>query len=149
MILIYWIENMFKIRLIFLFKIYIKIQHFEKAKSLLRNAYKLKKKCAISSEIGHKLKHGKFRSWSFTELFIWIYQVFVFWFKKVINIIKSQKEINTVTSILEESDDSNASHQDKNIKLVKIYEKLGDSFCSIGLYELGVEQYIHQVILKC
>ena len=43
---------------LFTAEIYIKVQNFEKAKLLLRKAYRLKKKCLINPEITQKLKDG-------------------------------------------------------------------------------------------
>jgi hypothetical protein len=43
---------------LFTAEIYVKVQNFEKAKLLLRKAYRLKKKCLINSEITQKLKEG-------------------------------------------------------------------------------------------
>lgn len=38
----------------------MKVQNFEKAKILLRKAYKLRKKCLISPEIARKLNEGAY-----------------------------------------------------------------------------------------
>ena len=41
--------------------------------------------------------------------------------------------------------DTDDLQEEKNSKLIKIYEKLGDSYCAIGLYETGLENYFKQV----
>lgn len=103
--------------------IYLKnVQNFEKAKVLLRKAYKLRKKCHIDPSIIRKLK-------------------------EVMNIIKVEKEIHLVKSTNESGEDDNYI----DLKLLKMYEKLGDSFCNIGMYELGLRNYFEQLKLskKC
>jgi hypothetical protein len=59
-------------------------------------------------------------------------------------VIRSQKEINTMVN------QSNDGEKAKKLsefaeKLYKIYEKLGDSYCDLGLFELGVKNYFKQV----
>lgn len=98
----------------FVAEIYIKVQNFEKAKILLRKAYKLKEKCLISSEISKKLK-------------------------EIINVMNFEKEINIV---LAESHDIN---EEKSNRIYKLYEKLGDSYCNLGLYDLGLNSYFKQL----
>jgi hypothetical protein len=95
--------------------LYLKVQNFEKAKLLLKKAYQLKKKCLISHEVTRKLKD-------------------------VLNVIRSQKEINTMAADTNEDD-----KVDHNEKLYKINEKLGDSYCNLGIYELGLRSYFKQV----
>ncbi len=104
----------------FVADIYLRIHNFEKAKVLLRKAYKLKKKCHIDPSIKSKLK-------------------------EVMNIISIEKEIHLAGS------EKNEEDNDIDLKLIKLYEKLGDSFCNINIYELGLRNYIEQLKLakKC
>jgi translation initiation factor 2B subunit (eIF-2B alpha/beta/delta family) len=95
----------------------LRVQNFEKAKLLLKRAYKLKKKCLISPEVTRKLRD-------------------------VLNVIRSEKEIKL--SGTANRDDQN-DDLESNEKLNKIYEKLGDSYCNLGLYELGLTSYQEQV----
>lgn len=94
---------------------YMKVQNFEKAKILLKKAYQLRKKCLINPEITKKLKD-------------------------VLSILRLQKEL----LVLRESG-SNSSSTEVNGKMYKINEQLGDLYCNLALYELGLESYKKQV----
>lgn len=98
----------------------MKIQNFEKAKTLLRKAYKLRKKCLISQEIIAKLK-------------------------QVIEVIHLQRDLNVIDTDLVDSNIINID-MDKCLKVLKIYEKLGDNLCNLGLYEPGLKNYQKQVL---
>lgn len=104
----------------FVADIYLKIQNFEKAKILLRQAYKLKKKCHISSEIVTKLKN-------------------------VLKIVKNQKQISILNINFDNLNKELKSDLDKSMEVSKIYEKLADSYCYIGLYEQGLQTYLKQL----
>ena len=94
------------------------MQNLEKAKLLLKKAYHLRNKCLISPEVTYKLKN-------------------------VINVIRLQNEINKISNQNDPKAESNQN--DNNPKLVKIYEKQGDSYCNLALYELGLKSYFKQV----
>lgn len=94
---------------------YMKVQNFEKAKILLKKAYQLRKKCLINPEITKKLRD-------------------------VLSILRLQKEL----LVLRESS-TNTSNEELNGKIYKINEQLGDLYCNLGLYELGLESYKKQV----
>lgn len=86
---------------------------------MLRKAYKLRKKCLISSEITTKLK-------------------------QVIDVVHLQRELNSIDTDLLESNIINID-MEKWLKVLKIYEKLGDNLCNLGLYEPGLKNYQKQV----
>lgn len=106
----------------FVADIYLKIQNLEKAKVLLRRAYKLKKKCLINPEITRKLK-------------------------EVMNIMYIEKELVLFSSTgnLDLASLKVRSDENVDVKLIKAYEKLGDSYCNIGLYEMGLRNYFKQL----
>jgi len=104
----------------FVADLYLKIQNFEKAKILFRQAYKLRKQCLISPEIKTKLKH-------------------------VMNIVKLQKELSILNTNFEDLSKELKADLDKSLEVSKIYEKLADSFCYIGLYEQGLSAYFKQL----
>lgn len=64
-------------------------------------------------------------------------------------VIKLEKEINKEINIelsdCMDLDNTNASNEEKNNKLYIKYEKLGDLYCSLDLYELGLSSYLNQV----
>ena len=89
----------------------------------MRRAYKLRKKCQIDAAVTRKLK-------------------------EVMQIIKVEKELNLMQSAyLNEasSGGTEATPHEDVLKLMKIYEKLGDSYCNIGIYELGLKNYLEQL----
>jgi tetratricopeptide (TPR) repeat protein len=104
----------------FVADIYLKIQNLEKAKVLLKQAYKLRKKCHLDAGIVRKLR-------------------------EVMIIIKAEKELNLII------DEDATESSENDLKLLKIYEKIGDSFCNIGMYELGLKNYFEQLMIakKC
>jgi len=104
----------------FVADLYLKIQNFEKAKILFRQAYKLRKQCLISPEIKTKLKH-------------------------VMNIVKLQKELSILNTNFEDLSKELKADLDKSLEVSKIYEKLADSFCYIGLFEQGLGAYFKQL----
>ena len=64
----------------------------------------------------------------------------------MIKVVKLQKEIGNVkikSSFSEEDDQTQTS--ERNNSLYTLNEKLGDAFCNLGLYELGLNCYFEQV----
>jgi len=99
---------------------YLKIQNFEKAKILLRQAYKLRKQCLIGPEIKTKLKH-------------------------VMNIVRLQKKISILNTNFKDLGEELKMDLEKSLEVGKVYEKLADSFCYIGLYDQGLNTYLKQL----
>lgn len=64
--------------------------------------------------------------------------------KEVMNIIHLQNEINILYGQSTDLQDENLIEQ-TNDKIYRVYEKLGDSYCNIGLYDLGLNSYYKQV----
>lgn len=60
------------------------------------------------------------------------------------NVIELEKEVNQHIMELNESKE-NASGDDKTGKLYSVYEKLGDSYCNLSLFEMGLNSYFKQV----
>lgn len=64
-------------------------------------------------------------------------------------ILKVQKEICNIKITLgdDEPNRSQSSMNEKNDRLYALYEKVGDAYCNLGLYELGLNSYLEQVRL--
>lgn len=62
------------------------------------------------------------------------------------NVIKFQKEIN-LNKKLSIDDDQQKNSSEKNTLLYQAYEKLGDAYCNLGLYEQGLISYFEQVLI--
>ncbi len=120
---------------------YISESNFEKAKKLLKKAYKLKRKCLITSTIKTKLKHGEnpLRLILATKRFDHIKDPLrsktYCNYLKVIKIIKLNKQI----TLMEQNHGHNLA------KLSKLYEELSDSYCTLGNYNFGLNGYKKQV----
>ena len=64
---------------------------------------------------------------------------------KVIDIIHLNRELNSLDPDLIESISGINLDLEKSLKILKIYEKLGDNLCNLSLYELGLKNYQKQV----
>jgi hypothetical protein len=91
-------------------ELYIKIQNFEKAKVLLRQAYKLRRKILIGSEVASKLRH-------------------------VLSITKRLNELAILNTNFQNVSQLNSelrSDMERSSEVSKMYEKLADSYCYLG-----------------
>lgn len=61
------------------------------------------------------------------------------------NVVKLQKEINNLKLSDDDTNSENTNFTNKYKTLFMANEKLGDAFCSLGLYELGLKRYLEQV----
>ena len=66
----------------------------------------------------------------------------------VINMIHLQRELNSLDPDLIETLSGINVDLEKSLKALKIYEKLGDSLCNLGLFEPGLKHYKKQVDYK-
>ena len=55
------------------------------------------------------------------------------------------RELNSLDPDLIESISGINLDLEKSLKILKIYEKLGDNLCNLSLYELGLKNYQKQV----
>ena len=59
--------------------------------------------------------------------------------------IHLQRELNSLDPDLIETINGINIDLEKSLKVLKIYEKLGDNLCNLGLYEPGLKNYQKQV----
>ena len=59
------------------------------------------------------------------------------------NVLRAEKELNMYAANIDEA--TAGANAERDASLAKVYERLGDSLCYLGLFELGLGNYLKQV----